>query len=422
MRTSTAVPPHLLKRDDVREALAAQDFGRLFFLLRKWAGISFNQIAEACDIKSSRVCQLARGEGTISTLSKIEQIADALRIPGHMLRLAPRPWEVRSASETSPRVASLPLPRLAAADGAPAGDDYVRAIRETSRRLILLDNELNGLPIADMATRAFKAVHRRLGEGGYEARYERGIRSAAAELAEIAGWALFNAENLPAARRFNQEALFLSRLAGDDSIELLILQNMGMVAGWVGRHREELAISRSVLESRELSPRVEAIFRAREGQGLAGTGRHEEAARSFRRARSLLQDDPPDAAPPWSWWISEDELDRQEGRSLQESGRWEKAVPLLQRVTHAPSGEPVGYRNVAAVRLLACFLDLGAWREAEEVANFLAPEAGEMASTITLSVLEATIRRGRVMPGAPPALRESLDRVADTIGEDPYAL
>ncbi|MBB0243627.1 hypothetical protein FNQ90_05750 [Streptomyces alkaliphilus] len=65
---------------------------------------------------------------------------------------------------------------------------------------------------------------------------------------------------------------------------------------------------------------------------------------------------------------------------------------------------------------------MGAWREAEGVANFLAPETGETASTITLSVLEATIRRGRTMPGAPPALRESLDRVADALGEDPYAL
>ncbi|MCE7081872.1 tetratricopeptide repeat protein [Streptomyces sp. ST2-7A] len=406
----------------MREAIATQDFGRLFFLLRKWAGVSFNQIAEACDIKSSRVCQLARGEGTISTLSKIEHIADVLRIPGHMLRLAPRPWETGTASETSPGARPSSLPRLTGTDDTPVGDDYVRAIRETSRRLVLLDNELNGLPIADMATRAFKAVHRRLGQGDYEARHERDIRSAAAELAEIAGWALFNAENLAAARRFNQEALFLARLAGDGSIELLILQNMGMVSGWVGRHREELAIARSVLESRELPPRVEAIFRAREGQGLAGTGRHEEAVRNFLRARSLLQDDPPDVAPPWSWWISEDELDRQEGRSLQESGRWEKAVPLLQRATHEPSGEPVGYRNVAAVRLLACFLELRAWREAEEVANFLAPATGETASTITLSLLEATVRRGRAVPGAPPALRESLDRVADALGEDPYVL
>ncbi|MGW8381068.1 helix-turn-helix domain-containing protein [Streptomyces sp. ODS28] len=73
--------------------MSRHDFGRVFFLLRKWAGISYNRLGEACDIKSSRVCELARGEGAISTVAKVEAIADALGIPGRMVRLAPRPWE-----------------------------------------------------------------------------------------------------------------------------------------------------------------------------------------------------------------------------------------------------------------------------------------------------------------------------------------
>ncbi|WP_079038418.1 helix-turn-helix transcriptional regulator [Streptomyces sp. NBRC 110028] len=50
------------------------------------------------------------------------------------------------------------------------GADFAEAIRENSRRLVVLDNELSGVSIAEPAGRAFKVVHRRLGDGDYELR------------------------------------------------------------------------------------------------------------------------------------------------------------------------------------------------------------------------------------------------------------
>jgi transcriptional regulator with XRE-family HTH domain len=91
-RPPTALPPHVLDRPDVRDAIQRHDFGAVFVLARKWAGISYSKIAEACGIKPERVGTLARGEGSITTYDKITQIADALRIPGRMLGLAPRDW------------------------------------------------------------------------------------------------------------------------------------------------------------------------------------------------------------------------------------------------------------------------------------------------------------------------------------------
>ncbi|MGO4429766.1 helix-turn-helix domain-containing protein, partial [Streptomyces sp. MCAF7] len=99
----TALPPRVLERDDVRNALVARDFGTVFRLARKWGGISYNQLAEACGIKSERVGTIARGDARITSLAKIEEIADALRIPGGMIGLAPRPWEApTSSSVTAP--------------------------------------------------------------------------------------------------------------------------------------------------------------------------------------------------------------------------------------------------------------------------------------------------------------------------------
>src|SRR2546429_1359034 len=105
-RPATALPAHVLERADMRDAISRHDFGTVFVLARKWAGISYSKIAEACGIKPERVGTLARGEGSITTYEKITRIADALRIPGHMLGLAPRSWE-HALINARPTVATL---------------------------------------------------------------------------------------------------------------------------------------------------------------------------------------------------------------------------------------------------------------------------------------------------------------------------
>jgi DNA-binding XRE family transcriptional regulator len=302
------------------------------------------------------------------------------------------------------------------------GEGLAPNIREMSQRLVALDNEMNGLPIADVAARAYKAVHRRIGEGDYEQKSERDIQSASAELAEIAGWALFNAGNFDASRRFNQEALLLAKLCGDRSIELFTLQNQAMLSGWAGRPREELAIARSVLGNGRLAPRVEAIFRAREAQGLFATGRESEADETFKRTRSLLQESSSEDAPHWAWWITEREIDRQQGRALQESGQTRQAIPILERAMVETPDAHVGYRNVAAVRLLACLLKERCWQAAEDEALNLAPAVGEMSSVVSLKLLSEITRGGRKLLDAPIGTRDALHTLYETIRGDPYAL
>ncbi|WP_181786493.1 tetratricopeptide repeat protein [Streptomyces phytophilus] len=100
-----ALPPHVLEREDVREALGRHDFGEVFRLAKKWGGISFLKISEACGIKGERVGQIARGRSKVTQFEKVAEIADGLRIPGHMLGLLPRPWE---AEQLSPQLPASP--------------------------------------------------------------------------------------------------------------------------------------------------------------------------------------------------------------------------------------------------------------------------------------------------------------------------
>ncbi|MEV5598464.1 XRE family transcriptional regulator [Streptomyces sp. NPDC052496] len=352
------------------------------------------------------------------TRKEVSRWETGKRVPREWLPFIAAALDVSAAQLREDVYDRVPLLRL----DETRGSEYAQAIREASQRLIFLDNELTGMPIAEVAARTFKSVHRRLGNGEYDSAYERDIRSAASELAEVAGWVLFDAEQHDAAHRFNREALFLARLSGDRSMELLILQNMAMHAGWLGRYREELAVARAVIEQGRLSPRIEAIFRMREAKGLAGCGALTEAIRSFGKARSLMEHDGSPHAPAWSWWFTENEIDGHHGHAFMTVSDHAGAVPFLQRSTEQQGGPTVGYRGMAAARLLDCLLHLRAWRDAEELVASIVPTVGETASVRTRRLLDTAVHNGLTAAGAPPALRDALKHLADALHADPYAL
>ncbi|MEV8058534.1 helix-turn-helix transcriptional regulator [Streptomyces antimycoticus] len=302
------------------------------------------------------------------------------------------------------------------------GADFAQAIRETSRRLIVLDNELDGVSIAEPAGRAFKVVHQRLGAGDYDPRYERDIQSAAAELAEITGWALFDAERDGAARRFNQEALFLANLSGDRSIALLTLQNMAMHSEWRGRNQEALSIARSVLNRRRLSPRVEAMFRMREAKGLVGTGRTSDAIESLQRARSLIEDGNDVGEPGWAWWLTDREIDGHWGHALQIAGDVRKAIERLLQSAQPGRGVATGYASMSSARLAQCLLDVNAWRDAEDVARSLVTAAPGVSSGRTLRLIGQVAKQRERLDGAPPSLTDTLEHLGEKLNEDPFTL
>ncbi|PNG96956.1 helix-turn-helix domain-containing protein [Streptomyces malaysiensis] len=323
----------------------------------------------------------------------------------------------------SPEVAESPaitdrILRLNEARGA----DFAHAIRETSHRLVVLDNELSGVSIAEPAGRAFKVVHRRLGAGDYEPRYERDIQSAAAELAEVAGWALFDAERDGAARRFNQEALFLANLSGDRSIALLTLQNMAMHSEWRGRNQEALSIARSVLNRRRLSPRVEAMFRMREAKGLVGTGRTSDAIESLQRARSLIEDGNDVGEPDWAWWVTHGEVDGHWGHTLQIAGDVEKAIELLLQSVQPGRGVATGYASLSSARLAQCLLDVRAWRDAEAIIKSLVIAAPGVSSGRTFRIISHVAKQHERLNGAPPSLTDTLAHLTEKLSEDPFTL
>ena len=95
------IPPEFWTRPDVTSALARQDIGELFRLLKKWTGMSQTRIGAATGLYQGRVSYIINGKYQVTSLKSLAGIADGLHMPGPAratLGLAPGP-----ADQTGPR-------------------------------------------------------------------------------------------------------------------------------------------------------------------------------------------------------------------------------------------------------------------------------------------------------------------------------
>ncbi len=107
------VSPELLAREEMRTALTAHDFTAAFRLMRKYDGASQDRIASPiAGMTQGRVSKIMRGEDRVASFELIERIADGLRVPGLLLRLAPRPWETPVTAHATGLEGSTSDPRM----------------------------------------------------------------------------------------------------------------------------------------------------------------------------------------------------------------------------------------------------------------------------------------------------------------------
>ncbi|MGL5809803.1 MAG: hypothetical protein ACRCYQ_07665 [Nocardioides sp.] len=133
------------------------------------------------------------------------------------------------------------LPAAVAAADEFLDEQYLDAARQQISHLVALDNRFGADQVADVAARFFRVVSKRLGDGAYRPSLRRDVQALAGELAEVAGWFMYDANRQEEVRPLNNEALHFARLAGDRDIELLTLQNASMHCAFLGRPRRSTA-------------------------------------------------------------------------------------------------------------------------------------------------------------------------------------
>lgn len=341
----TALPRALLERADVRAALAAHDFGTVFHVARAEAGISYSMIAAECGIKPERVGTLARARGRVTSFEKVVRIADALRVPGHLVGLARRPWEETSVDAGPERreflkataAASLAvgLPDLTRpAAGGRIGGDVPEKLRQRTARLRRLDDVLGGGDTYRTYLGEYQSTRVLLRGRSYTEATGRGLLSVLAEQAQLAGWAAFDG-----GRHAEAHGLYeASRKAAVEAGDVELAGNALAFLAYQGLHGDRMARQDAVQTAARscatagphAAPRVRALLHERLAWATAVAGQGEETECALDAAREALAEADGTPQPDWAAWVDETELQIMAGRCWTELRRPLRAVPVLE--------------------------------------------------------------------------------------------
>ncbi|MFE1294031.1 MULTISPECIES: XRE family transcriptional regulator [unclassified Streptomyces] len=348
-RPLTALPRELLDRPDLKAALAHHDFGTVFFLARAEAGISYSKIASECDIKPERIGTLAKGHGSVTTFDKIVRIVDALRIPGHMVGLAPRPWESSAdadadssgggvqrrgflkATTTAGLGASLPELVRAPSTGSRVGSDTPQRLRQRTARLRRLDEVLGGGDTYRIYLAEYHSTRALLRDGSYTEETGRELLSVLAEQAQQAGWAAFDGGRHAEARGLYQASHKAAQEAKDAQLAGNALAFLAYQQLPTERQVAVQVAARSCATAGPYAaPGVRALLYERLAWAHAVADQPTETERALEAARDALTEVDDTPQPDWASWVDATELQIMSGRCWTELGRPLRAVPVLE--------------------------------------------------------------------------------------------
>jgi hypothetical protein len=338
------LPGGLLADPEMAEACRTRDFATVFTLVRRRAGIYGSRIAVLCGMTPSRVGEIMAGQRRLAHIDVIERVADGLRIPGAMLGLARRPWEIPArAAISEPEEESLPAPTPSAAStsGLDGILHLVAGERVSRSTLAVLKSSIEDYWRRDdqhggAALRPAVVGHLRytqqLIDNTSESVLRRSLISLAAELARLAGWAYFDARQYSTGRAYFAQALQLAQGVGDRLFVANVLSCMSLQATYERDAREAAALAAAAQDTArdaETPDLVMAMLHMREAFAQATLRNSADCHRSIARAHRYFERADPSTAPRWVRYFDETKLIVDTGIALAQLGEHGKAEPLI---------------------------------------------------------------------------------------------
>ncbi|GHF15108.1 hypothetical protein GCM10014715_83030 [Streptomyces spiralis] len=344
------LPARLLTDPEMIEACRVRDFSRVFRLVKVHAGIYPSMIARRCDLTPSRVGEVMAARRQLVHMDVIERVADGLRIPGHMVGLARRPWETPAALTTTER--QLPRreePQQEAVPSALPGLDAdsflaltsrtrpspstLKALRASIEDYWRRDDQHGGEALRPAVVGQLRYVVELIKEDRHKP-VQHELYAVAAELARLTGWTHFDARQYSQARTYFAEALQLAKQIDDRQFMANVLACMSLQATYQDKPGDALAyVTAAQDEARDAvgtTPRVLSMLSMREAFAHATLGNRNathtaifDAHQQFKRIR---QGDPD---PAWVTYFDEPKLIADTGIAHGRLGEAATAEPLV---------------------------------------------------------------------------------------------
>jgi transcriptional regulator with XRE-family HTH domain len=339
------VPDHVWRQHE--DALLARDVGALFRLAKQYAGASQNRIAAATGVAQSRVNELMKRGGQVTSIEVLQRVADGLNLPDHArmcLGLAPKDVGRSHPADVRPQPAGMSLPGR-------AEDAEVRALLAHAAEVTMGVSDRDAVDRWVAGAEAVTPVPSRIGRADIEqiehitavlraADYLHGggaCREAAAaqtrwvtrlldvpaaddttrrlhltlaDLHNLAGWTSLDVALYSAARGHFAQALVHARVAGQASLIANILYRTGRLH----LHRSMTVEALRFFQLGQIAAQdsgctvTVAVLCANEAWAYAMLGDHRQAAASLHRARDELARADPATAAPWVRFFGEADL------------------------------------------------------------------------------------------------------------------
>ncbi|MEJ8657452.1 helix-turn-helix transcriptional regulator [Streptomyces sp. MS1.AVA.4] len=402
----------------MQEAITAHDFGTVFRLARKQAGISYSKIAAECDIKPERVGTLARGRGRITSFDKIVTIADALRIPGCLLGLADRPWEVTDPSASPAHMTTSREDRnqvrrreflhtatgaglavgiadlTKAAPGRRIGADFPGLLRLRTARLRRLDDVLGGGDTYRVYLGEYQATRALLRDATCTEAVRLDLLSVLAEQAQQAGWAAFDGGREADAAALYKESHAVATEAGDTDLAGNALAFLAYQTVNGDRPAGIEIAARSCATLGPSAPAgVRALLHERRAWAYAVAGFATETERALAEAELALGSVQSAPQPDWVSWVDHNELLIMSGRCWTELRRPLRAVPVLETALAAYDDSHARDKSLYLSWLADAYLAAGEVEQAAEVTGHALDLINGVASVRPRRRLDPVLRR-----------------------------
>ncbi len=214
-------------------------------------------VAGRCELTPGRVGEVIAARRQLLHMDVVERIADGLRIPGHMLGLARRPWETPQALVVTEREApQVPEPEQQAPASLPGPDvdsipalttrtnlsaATVEAFRSSIEDYWRRDDQHGGEALRPAVVGQLRCVVGLLKESRPPA-IQNGLYGIAAELARLTGWTYFDTRQYNQARAYFTEALQLAKTIDDRQFMANVLARMSLQATYQDKPSDSLAL------------------------------------------------------------------------------------------------------------------------------------------------------------------------------------
>jgi transcriptional regulator with XRE-family HTH domain/tetratricopeptide (TPR) repeat protein len=228
-----------------------------------------------------------------------------------------------------------PAPLRAARDGGRVGATMVDALALVVTELRRRDDEEGGGDLVELVEPEVRFVARLLDRGSYGEEVGRALHLRLAELAELAGWAAYDAGASPkSVPGWFEAALEAAQAASDKVFGAYVLAMWAFAETDLGRPADAVAILHDAATGvRGLaSPRVHAVLGTWEARAAAREGRDARRQVSHAVARAGRQyERRAGGDPDWAYWMIQPELTAEAGRAFALVGDWRIAVSFLEQ-------------------------------------------------------------------------------------------